>query len=165
MKPPSPVKPPPLPPAQPPAPPGEPPGVPPWLITARGELGVRERTASGTANPRIAEYFQATGYKGGTALDAWCSAFANWAMLQCGLQGSGKASARSWCDWGVELAEPRVGCIAVYSRGSANGGQGHVGFWTASDQLYDHVLGGNEGNAVAIKPYARARLLGYRWVG
>lgn len=152
-----PAKPPPL-----PKPPG--PTDPPWLITARDEIGVRERNANGVPNPRIAEYFQATSYKGGTAADAWCSAFANWAMVRTGLKGTGKANARSWCDWGAVLIVPRVGCVAVYSRGEPRSGQGHVGFWVGTDGTYDSVLGGNEGNAVAIKPYARARLLGYRWV-
>jgi uncharacterized protein (TIGR02594 family) len=136
---------------------------PPWMARARLELGTRERLPDGKPNPRIHEYFRATSFKGGTAADPWCSAFANWVMYPFNPIGTGKANARSWLDWGVPLATPQVGCIAVYWRGDPNGAQGHVGFLTARQSpKYDLVLGGNEGNAVAIKPYSVSRLIAYR---
>ena len=137
---------------------------PPWLQVARLELGVRERLPDGRPNPRVHEYFQATRFKGGTALDAWCSAFLCWVMERAGIASTDRAAARSWLEWGVPLDAPRVGCVAVYWRGKPNAHTGHVGTWVGSEGLYDRVLGGNEGDAVAVRPYAKARLLGYRWV-
>lgn len=70
--------------------------------------------------------------------------------------------ARSYLKWGEALAEPRVGAIAVFSRGS-NPAEGHVGFWLGETEDSIVLLGGNQGNAVSVARYAKARLLGLRW--
>lgn len=134
---------------------------PPWLAKARAELGTRE-VIGGKANPKIVEYFQATGFKGGDAQDAWCSAFANWCMKQVGVRGSGSASAQSWLRWGVDLQEPRLGCICVFAR-PPSPANGHVSFFISRDKNWIHVLGGNQDNQVKVKPYFADRLLGFRW--
>jgi hypothetical protein len=41
---------------------------------------------------------------------------------------------------------------------------GHVGFVAGQDRAGNlMVLGGNQGDAVSIKPFARGRVLGFRW--
>ena len=136
--------------------------LPPWFEVARLQEGVRE-LVRGQPNPQIAEYFQATGFKGGDAGDAWCSAFANWCMREVGQRGTGKANARSWLNWGEILEKPIPGCVVVFSR-PPSPASGHVAFFVREDgPSWIRVLGGNQRNMVCEAPYARARLLGYRW--
>lgn len=142
---------------------------PPWFAIALRESGVREIAGPGM-NPRIQAYYTATDL-GRVTDDAipWCSAFANWCMREAGVRGTGKANARSWLSWGIPMIEPKIGCVCVFSR-PPNPASGHVAFYAGevarkglpSDIL---VLGGNQGDQVRAAPYARARLLGYRWPG
>lgn len=138
--------------------------VPPaWHRFARAELGVKEQPGA-LHNPRILEYHKSC--KGGEVADdetAWCSAFANHCMLRAGIVGSGRRNARSWLTWGVELAEPKVGCIVVFWRDNPKSAKGHVGFYVSAQQASILTLGGNQANSVSVAPYARARLLSFRW--
>ena len=70
--------------------------------------------------------------------------------------------ARSYLDWGVPIANAKLGAVAVLSRGS-DPGQGHVGFvvGAAKDQLF--LLGGNQKDAVTVQSFPTGRLLGLRW--
>lgn len=132
-----------------------------WLIAARKELGVRE-VPGRPANPRILEYFRASGHE--TIMNdetAWCSAFINWAMKEAKIRGTMALNARSWATWGKPSKE-RVGAICVFSRGSISW-QGHVGIllsWTATRVK---VLGGNQSDGVTAADYPRARLIAMRW--
>lgn len=137
------------------------PPEPAWLAMARTYLDTRERLPSGKPNPLIAEFFQSTKYKGGDAGDAWCSAFANHCMAKVGVAGSGKANARSWLNWGSAAKLPSLGCIVVFAR-PPEPAAGHVAFFVGEEKTWIHVLGGNQNNSVCIRPYPRARLLGYR---
>lgn len=138
---------------------------PAWMTIARTYLGTREMLQNGQPNPLIAEFFQATGFKGGDAGDAWCSAFANHCMQKAGLKGSGKANARSWLAWGGrQLTLPTTGCVVVFAR-PPEPASGHVAFFVSEEKNWINVLGGNQANAVCVRPYARARLLGYRAPG
>lgn len=137
--------------------------LPPWYVIARKELGVQEIRGA-VHNPRIGEYHKSC--KGGDIADdetAWCSSFANWCMLRAGITGSTKRNARSWLTWGVELKQPRPGCVAVFWRDNPKSVKGHVGFYVSAQGTSILVLGGNQNNAVSVAPYARARLLSYRW--
>jgi uncharacterized protein (TIGR02594 family) len=141
----------------------ETPSLPMWYVIAREEMtnGVKEITGE-KHNPRILQYHKATSLKATDDETAWCSAFANWCMQTAGLKGSGSAAARSWLDWGKKLEEPKEGCIVVFKRGSQPW-QGHVGFFAGFDGDNVLTLGGNQGNEVKIAPYAKNRVLGYRW--
>jgi uncharacterized protein (TIGR02594 family) len=130
------------------------------MAIAQAEEGTRERVR-GIANPRIHEYFQATGFKAGDASTEWCSAFVNWVLREAGLARSGKAAARSWLSWGRGVDVPMYGAVTVFSRPPHNY-HGHVAFYVREEKNYIHVLGGNQGNAVCVRPYPRSRLLGYR---
>jgi uncharacterized protein (TIGR02594 family) len=127
--------------------------------------GVREVRGTAGHNPRILEYFRTTPFQGNDNDEAaWCSAFANWCVLQAGMRGTGRANARSWLNWGEALSEPRPGAITVFRRGTS-AWQGHVAFYVgpASTAGNIEVLGGNQANQVCRRPYATDRLLGYRW--
>lgn len=134
---------------------------PEWLTIARSYLGTRERLPNGKPNPLIAEFFQSTRFKGGDAEDAWCSAFANHCLAKASGQGSQKANARSWLDWGQESA-PRAGAIVVFSR-PPKPSEGHVSFYVGEEGNWILCLGGNQANSVCVRPYPRARLLRIRW--
>jgi uncharacterized protein (TIGR02594 family) len=83
-------------------------------------------------------------------------------MERAGFEGTDSARARSWLDWGKKVSTPRRGCIAVFTR---NVTQGHVGFYVGETATHVTVLGGNQGDEVNERPYAKDRLLGYRLPG
>jgi len=132
--------------------------------TASDYLGLKEWPGA-RSNPRVVEMFAASG--NGWVQDdetPWCAAFVGAVLAQVGLTGTGKLNARSYLDWGdpVDLVDAQRGDIVVFWRGSRDGWQGHVGFYggvLGNDVL---VLGGNQGNAVSVAPYPKARLLGVR---
>jgi len=134
----------------------------PWLKIAQQELGVKEKSGSGT-NPRIVEYLKSTSLgRPDNEKDEtpWCSAFVNWVLKQVGVEPrTNSAWARSWLNWGVPTDEPIPGTIAVFSRGP---NAGHVGFYLDEDEDRVKVLGGNQGDAVSIAWYPKTSLLGYR---
>lgn len=134
---------------------------PKWLTAARGELGVREVRGRG-ANPRVVEYFKASGH-GGIISDetAWCSAFINWAMAKAGIKGTMALNARSWLKWGKEC-KGTPGAVVVFSRGNSNW-QGHVGFWLGESGNMVRVIGGNQSDGVTVNMYPKSRIIGIRW--
>jgi uncharacterized protein (TIGR02594 family) len=138
---------------------------PPWLTIARAELGVLE-TPGPESTPRILEYLAATRLPPSMHDDEtpWCAAFVCWVLQQAGLEHTASAGARSYLRWGRLLTDPRLGCVVVLSRPNQdNPSSGHVGFWVGDGQRGPLILGGNQGNAVTIRPYAARRVLGYRW--
>jgi len=145
---------------------------PPWLLVAQEELrrGVKEFPGEAD-NPRIIEYHDAT--NGGFTDDEvpWCSSFVNWSMEQCNVSRTVSARARSWLGWGCSISHPPIGAVTILQRG---GGvqpgpevikaPGHVGFYVGlADDENLLLLGGNQGNAVNVRAYPLARVLGYRW--
>ncbi len=136
----------------------------PWMEFALREYGIREISARGrTVN--VEAYLRATGLGRSADETPWCSAFVNWCMRMAGFPGTSRADARSWLGWGgVSLNFPVYGCVVVLWRGRADSPLGHVGFFVKllEDQLL--LLGGNQQDAVSIRPYARERVLGMRWL-
>lgn len=131
---------------------------------ASAHLGLEEWPGS-RHNPRILEMFAASGNAGiSTDEVPWCAAYVGAVLAEVGLLGTGKLNARSYLNWGdpVELSDAQQGDIVVFWRGSRDGWQGHVGFYggVLGDDVL--VLGGNQGNAVSVAPYPKARLLGVR---
>ena len=119
---------------------------------------------AGDNREKLMDYFAT----GGINLDpqelAWCAAFVNGTLGSTGEQGTGKANARSFLDYGEKATVPGQGDIAVFKRGS-NPAQGHVGF---IDQMRPNgdvsLLGGNQGEPgqVSIKDYPADRVLDFR---
>jgi len=135
-----------------------------WMEFALREYGIKGISARGrTVN--VVAYLKATGVGRSADETAWCSAFVNWCLLMAGFPGTGKANARSWLDWGgVSLEFPAYGCIVILWRGANNGPLGHVGFFVGMQGDNLLLLGGNQGNAVSIRPYSKDRVLGLRWL-
>ncbi len=133
-----------------------------WLDEAWREFGEAER-AGAASNPRIIAMYRDAGHPDVKNDEvAWCAAFVGAILERAGLRSSRSLLARSYLAWGDALPKPRIGAIAVLSRGS-DPSQGHVGFWLAERDDWVLVLGGNQGNAVSVARYPKSRLLAVRW--
>ena len=134
---------------------------PEWYRLAKKELGIME--VPGPLNDkRILEYHTYTDLRADKDSTPWCSAFVCFCIEQAGHVSTSSPLARSWLQWGYPMKGPEVGCIVIFSRGTALW-SGHVGFFIREDDKFIYVLGGNQGNAVSIRGYEKERLLGYRW--
>jgi uncharacterized protein (TIGR02594 family) len=133
---------------------------PAWLRIARDDIGTRE-TRGAMTTPKIAGWLLRLRAWWRDDETPWCGvAVAAW------MQAAGLAlpkhwyRARAWLDWGVRLAGPALGCVVVFQRP----GGGHVGLVVGIDAQHRlMVLGGNQGDAVNIRPFDQSRVLGYRW--
>lgn len=130
-----------------------------WLTDARKFIGLREIPGAPT-EPIIAGWLKKLGAWWSNDEIAWCGTY-----VAAVMQGRGYDipkhwyRARAWLDWGDKIDAPDLGCIVVFERG----GGGHVGFVTGRDRHSNLlVLGGNQGDAVSIAAFPRARVLGYR---
>lgn len=133
---------------------------------AEGYLGVTEYPAA-KHNPQILKFYADSGNSWVQDDETpWCAAFVGSVLAQCGIQGTNKLNARSYLDWGrpVDLDKAQKGDVVVFWRGSKDGWQGHVAFYSHQDQEHVYVLGGNQGNKVSLQPYKKDRLLGIRTV-
>lgn len=133
-----------------------------WMAIAEREIGIKT-FPEGESNPRITEYHEGTNIAGYDDKAAWCSSFLNWVFCKSGYLGTNSALARSWLEWGVELREPCVGCVVVLERESADGWQGHVGFFLRIEDDQIFLFGGNQLDEVRENNYPISSILGYRW--
>jgi uncharacterized protein (TIGR02594 family) len=91
----------------------------------------------------------------------WCARFLNLVLNKTGYRGTGSDAARSFASYGRRVNEPRIGAIAVLSRGK-NQNLGHVGIVTGVDANGNPVIiSGNHGRRVAESIYPRARVIAY----
>jgi uncharacterized protein (TIGR02594 family) len=132
---------------------------PSWLSEARRDLGQRE-TLGPNDSPWIRRMLERLGAKWLLG-QPWCGgAVAEW-MQACAVDiPKHWYRARAWADWGQHLERPAHGCVVVFERQ----GGGHVGLVVGEDlsgRLL--VLGGNQGDAVNVRAFPRARVLAYRW--
>ena len=135
-----------------------------YLEIAMDELGVHE-TKGTEATQRIIEYDKCTSLKATSDEVAWCSAFANFVVTSAGDIGTGSAAARSWLDWGKVLSSPVAGCIVIMDRKDANNpNAAHVTFYVCEDGDKTRIqcIGGNQGDAVKMSVFPKAKVLGYR---
>ncbi len=93
---------------------------------------------------------------------AWCDAFAGAMLERSGTRATGSLRARSYLAWGSSIDVPRLGAIAVLSRGT-DPALGHVGFLVGETDAGLVLLGGNQSNAVTVAAFERSRLLSLRW--
>lgn len=131
-----------------------------FIQTALIEMNVKEVKGK-NHNPRILQYHKATSLKASADEIAWCAAFANWILAQCGIEGTNSAMARSFEKWGKELKKPTPGCLVVFSRGDSKI-FGHVAFYMYETSKYVYCLGGNQSDSVSIAKYAKNRVICYR---
>ena len=89
----------------------------------------------------------------------WCARFMNFVLKRVGLSGTSSDMANSFASYGQRLAGPKVGAIAVMSRGR---GGGHVGVVSGFDSHGDPiVISGNHSHRVAEAVYSRSRIYAY----
>lgn len=133
-----------------------------WLEQAWREFGETEH-AGAASNPHIVAMFRDASHADVTRDEvAWCAAFVGACLKRAGIVSTRSLLARSYLKWGDALPKPRIGAIAVFSRGS-DASQGHVGFWLGETDDAIIVLGGNQSNAVSVARYPKSRLLAVRW--
>jgi len=129
---------------------------------AQGEIGTVEwRDGS---NPKVVAYFKDAGHpEVKDDATAWCAAFVGAMLHRAGDNGTGALNARSYLKWGdgVNLTDAKPGDIVVFKRGNSTW-EGHVAFFVSQDAKSIKVLGGNQSDAVNIKPYPKSALLGIR---
>lgn len=137
--------------------------MPNWIDIARRYIGAKEIKGS-KHNPHIVRWWKSIMSSIRDDESAWCAAFVGGVLEECGIESSRSPAARSYLNWGVTLAAPAVGCVAVFWRGSRNSWSGHVGFVVGKDAAGNlMVLGGNQGDEVNIRPFSISRVLSYRW--
>ncbi len=135
---------------------------PQWLAKARELVGLKEIVGS-RHEAKILQFFAEAGHPGIKDDEtAWCAAFVGAMLRRGGYSSSGALNARSYLNYGAPLTIPRVGCIAVFRRGTS-GWEGHVAFFLREVGDSIEVLGGNQSNSVSITRMSKASLLGYRW--
>jgi uncharacterized protein (TIGR02594 family) len=134
-----------------------------WLIEGLKWVGTDERGGSGN-NPEILDWAHDEG--GSIAINyksdsiPWCALYANMVLTKVGLKGTETLWALDWANWGQELPGPAVGAFVPMKR---NGG-GHIAIVVGRDQKGNLMcLGGNQDDAVNIKPFPKGRPLGFRW--
>lgn len=140
-----------------------------WLEVAKSLVGTKEVPGAAN-NPKIMGWGN---YLGGKILGIayaadsvpWCGLFVAYCMKQAGYTPPKIAiRAKEWAKFGTSLPLDSktipLGAIAVFTRQ----GGGHVGFVVgvhADGSL--NILGGNQGDAVNIRKFARARVTALRW--
>jgi len=135
----------------------------PWMKRAMSYLGLKEYRGS-KHNPKILEWWVKIRMGFTDDETPWCAGFVGGVLEELGIRSTRSAAARSyhWKRWGRVLKEPCVGAIVVFWRKKRKGPYGHVGFVVGRDQHGNlMVLGGNQGNAVTIKPFGLNRVLSY----
>jgi uncharacterized protein (TIGR02594 family) len=86
----------------------------------------------------------------------WCATFMNMVLAKAGYSGTNSDAAKSFAQYGRRVSEPRVGAIAVLTRGK-NGG--HVGVVSGIDgQGNPIIISGNHGKRVGEAIYPRSRV-------
>ena len=89
----------------------------------------------------------------------WCATFMNLVLAKVGYAGTNSDAARSFATYGRRISEPRIGAIAVLTRGR-NGG--HVGVVSGIDPHGNPVIiSGNHGHRVGEGVYPRSRVIAY----
>jgi uncharacterized protein (TIGR02594 family) len=135
---------------------------PRWLALAWDDLGVSE-TPGAQHTQRVLAYYADVGQPH-IADDetAWCAAFLGSCLERAGMASTRSLLARSYLEWGEPSSSPRIGAVAVLSRGN-DPSLGHVGFVVGSTAADIILLGGNQSDAVTVEVFPRARLLALRW--
>ncbi len=141
--------------------------LPPWYILAKEEHGQTE-IAGPQHNQRIFQYHEVTTLRAKDDETPWCSSFINWCLGKSDFPITKSAAARSWVNYGQEVAKNdlKIGDIVVFKRGN-NNWQGHVAFYAGQRRRYkmdDQILclGGNQKNKVCYQWYSVSKLIAIR---
>lgn len=134
---------------------------PRWLKIARRHIGLREIKGPKHSSV-ILGWLSKLGAWWRNDEDAWCgTAMAGWMMEAALPYPQTWYRAKAWATYGSHLRPERLapGAILVFERK----GGGHVGLYVGEDNLYYHVLGGNQNDAVNIARIAKSRCIATRW--
>ena len=138
-------------------------GEPKWMRLARSFIGLREYKGS-SHNKTILRWWKLIKASFTDDETPWCAAFVGGILEDCGIKSTRSAMARSYDKWGRKLDRPAVGCVVTFWRGSPKSWKGHVAFVVGRDQQGRLLcLGGNQGDAVNVKPFAVSRVSCYLW--
>lgn len=134
-----------------------------WIIRARGYVGLKEFPGE-RDNPTILGWAKGTGGSTEEAYDhdsiPWCALFVWAVMREVKLKFLDTLWALDGLKYGVGLSGPALGCIVCFKRD----GGGHIAFVVGRDKNGNLMcLGGNQSDAVNIKPFDPDRAVGYRW--
>jgi len=90
----------------------------------------------------------------------WCARFMNFVLERSGFRGTGSDAAKSFAAYGHRVPGPRVGAIAVMTRGKYGG---HVGIVSGVDEHGNVIVisGNNYGRKVGESAYPRSRIYAY----
>ena len=89
----------------------------------------------------------------------WCATFMNFVLARLGYAGTNSDAAKSFAYYGRRISEPRVGAIAVLTRGRRGG---HVGVVSGIDAKGDPIIiSGNHNRTVGEGVYPRSRVIAY----
>ncbi len=89
----------------------------------------------------------------------WCATFMNFVLAKAGYTGTNSDAAKSFAYYGRRISEPKVGAIAVLTRGRRGG---HVGVVSGVDTHGNPIIiSGNHGHRVGEATYPRARVIAY----
>jgi uncharacterized protein (TIGR02594 family) len=90
----------------------------------------------------------------------WCARFMNFVLERSGYKGTGSDAAKSFASYGHRVSGPRVGAIAVMTRGKYGG---HVGIVSGIDEHGNVIVisGNNYGRKVGESTYSRSRIYAY----
>ena len=134
-----------------------------WVTEGLKWLDHRE-VIGGADNPEILEWAReeggdiATVYKHDDT--PWCALYANMVLTKVGIKGTETLWALDWNDWGQKLKGPAVGAFAPMKRSAG----GHIAIVVGRDRRGNLMcLGGNQDDAVNIKPFPANRPLSFRW--
>lgn len=89
----------------------------------------------------------------------WCADFMNMVLRKSGLKATGSRAAKSYLQYGQQIDEPRVGALAIFTRGKRGG---HVGIVRGTDGNGNPIIvSGNYSNRVAEAVYPKSRVIAY----
>jgi uncharacterized protein (TIGR02594 family) len=137
----------------------------PWLLEAQRAIGVTETTGP-ESNPLIIGWARRLRIDYRADEISWCGLFVAHCIgfsLPMEVMPANPLGARSWGQFGIPCPTPQPGAVMTFWRGSPGDWRGHVGFYVGEDASAYHILGGNQGNAVNVKRFARSRFLTARW--
>jgi uncharacterized protein (TIGR02594 family) len=130
------------------------------MAAARAERGQAERGAG--ENPRILRFDPGTMPRAREDEIPWCAALVCWVFQQRGIKHTRSAAAASYRSWGVKLARPVVGCVAVTPIRRAGGDActgswsgNHIAFWLGETATHFCLKGGDQDDRVCALRFAK----------
>lgn len=137
----------------------------PWLAEAQRAIGITE-VAGAASNPLIIGWGKRLKIDYRSDEISWCGLFVAH-CINSALPGEmlpdRLLGARSWQRFGTPCPMPQPGAIMTFWRVARSDWRGHVGFYVGEDATAYHILGGNQGDAVNVKRFAKSRFLAARW--